>query len=63
MFKLNYKIWEKWLYVSIVWFIGMFLVGTMLGSVQVFPNWDLGFLICCINLLACIGVGLKSKGD
>lgn len=61
MFKISYKIWEVWLYVSIVILVAFLFVGTLEGSKEEYPNWYLGVMCAIGNLLACVIKGATTK--
>lgn len=55
------KVWEIWFIISVVISIALFLVGTLPGSVDTFPDFLYGFIPAIINLVVCVCYGLTSS--
>ena len=57
----NQTLWEAWFVSSILIFAMYFFVGTLDGSMDMFPNWLPFFVISFINLITCLYVGSKKS--
>jgi hypothetical protein len=55
------NIWEVWFISSVGIVFGLFMIGTLPGSVEVFPSFLWYFIPSVINLLICIYCGTKDS--
>ncbi len=55
------RVWEMWFITSLAIFGSLFLVGTLPGSVEAFPNFLWYFLASTINLVICLYYGTKDS--
>jgi hypothetical protein len=55
--------WEYWFVASVIIFLAYLFVGTLEGSMIMFPNWLPFMLLACVNLIICIYYGLKPRTD
>lgn len=55
------KTWEIWFVISVLVFSCLFLVGTLPGSVEAFPNFIWFFIPSTINLAICVIYGTKDS--
>jgi lipopolysaccharide export LptBFGC system permease protein LptF len=53
------SIWEVWFISSVGIFLGLFMIGTLPGSVEVFPTFLWYFIPSIINLAVCLYIGTK----
>ena len=51
--------WETWFVLSFVILASYIIVGTMEGSVDMFPNWDIFAGIAMFNFIFCLYRGFK----
>jgi hypothetical protein len=55
------KFWERWFIASLVLFCALFLLGTLPGSIELFPDFLFVFIPATINLAICIIWGTKDS--
>jgi hypothetical protein len=55
------SIWEAWFISSVGIVFGLFMIGTLPGSVEVFPSFLWYFIPSIINLLICLYYGTKDS--
>jgi lipopolysaccharide export LptBFGC system permease protein LptF len=53
------RFWEVWFISSVGVFLGLFMIGTLPGSVEVFPTFLWYFIPSIINLAVCLYIGTK----
>jgi len=53
--------WEMWFVTSVIVFLATMFVGTIEGSVQMFPHFDMWLGLVFLNLVFCIFNGLKQR--
>lgn len=58
---MKYSVWATWLTLSILASIIIAFIGILPGSVEFAPNWPTYAIICLINLIICVFVGLTHK--
>lgn len=55
------SIWEAWFISSVGISFGLFMIGTLPGSVEVFPTFLWYFIPSIINLAVCLYYGTKKR--
>ena len=53
--------WETWFVLSIVILASYIIVGTMEGSVDMFPNWSIFAGIALFNFIVCLHIGCRKE--
>ena len=52
--------WEMWFITSVVLLLGTLFIGTIEGSVEMFPHFNIWLTIVFINFCVSLGYGIKN---